>query len=359
MAKRVVRDADIFEVGSDELDGVLAGLPEQDSVIRLFRVNPQGKPAFITEFSPSDFSLEGIKNTYGGGKYKLVALSNTGNRESHFEIEGEPIQGRVQPKPVFKRYMGGKLVYSKPEDADIVIEPAQEKPSGGLNEASLITVLLAEMRQLRSELQPKENIGDVRRQLIEELSLLKGFFAQSNPTADLSKSAVDLIQKGVEIAMTAGNGEGSAASPWMLILDKVLPTVQDALKVVAAQRSVPMQPPRQNGAGTDKPPTLSPPEQGQALTGFAALAPQLKPYLPAFVQSASSNVDPSVLVDMAIPNIPKDKYPAVIGWLESDSWFTDLVSLHPAISAQAAWWETFRENLIESLKNPEAFDSAE
>jgi hypothetical protein len=58
------------------------------------------------------------------------------------------------------------------------------------------------------------------------------------------------------------------------------------------------------------------------------------------------------MVDLTINNIPADKVPIVIEWLESPNWFPNLVSLHPAISAQAAWWQEFANVLLETLKAP-------
>lgn len=341
-------DTELFESSPDELNEVLAGLPSQDTIINLWRLLPQGAPAYVAEFSPSDFSLEAVKNTYGGGKFKIVAKNNGDVRTSIFSIDGEPL---TAVKPVYKKYVGGKLIFAKPDDADVIVTDnardlrrATESERG---ETNVMLLMLNEIRALRESIQKP---ADSQKEWLEQMLMYKNLFApQQNPIQDFPKIAMDLIKQGMDVAGAAENG----GSPWMMILDKIMPTIQDVLKVVSVQQAKVAQ------VGNNHPTNELPnqPKIQAPLTGFDAIAQDLQNYLPTFIRAASIGTDPAILIDMTMPNIQSgEQANAVIHWLESDAWLSDLVKLHPAISAQAAWWNDYRNGLLDQLKNPQETD---
>lgn len=345
-------DIDLFETGLDELDSVLAGLPGNDQTICLFRVNPQGGPAYITEFSPDDWSIEAVKNTYGGGKYKFVAKSDGVVRKTGtFQIEGEPLH---QSKPVYKRFLAnGKLVYSKPGEADLVEVPPQAEKRESSTADSNVSLLLGSLLERLSNLEKtinQQSQPNSKRDFLEELQIYKNLFSQPppNPIDNFPKMAVDLLTKGMEIA-NAGEGGGS---PWMMILDKVLPTLQDVLKVVTTQQArEPLPMPRTNPQIL---PQSEPSKPTETLTGFASISGDLQAYLPTFLRAASMGTDPNIMVDLTANQIPEDKKQVVIDWLKGDSWLSDLFTLHPMIQGQMAWWQEFGFGLKDILENPDS-----
>ncbi len=339
---------DFLTIETDELDDVLSGLPSEESTIRLFRVTPQGKPSFITEFSPLDFSLEAIKNTYGGGKYKYTAKSPSGLRQGFFEIEGQPKDG-TGSRVIYKRMVNGKLIYAKPEDAEIVIGGTQAAQQNGntQNQDGIWMLLVNELRAIRESFQrPAESPESIKKTFLEEMMIFKQLFGEEkkSPTEDLSKNVIELIKQGIEL----GNMAESGGSPWMMVLDKVLPTVQDALKVFGQQQAVMINRQHvQRTNGTLEAP--APPAPEVPLTGFDSIADKLRPYLPAFLSAASVDADPAGLVDATVPNIsPADKQ-IVVDWLQSESCFNDLCKLHPMIAGQRAWWTEYLKILHTSL----------
>jgi hypothetical protein len=351
--KEAEENNDLFAIEADELDEVLAGLPSDDAVINLYRLNPIGRAAYIAEFTPGEFSLEAVRNTYGGGKYKYVAKANGTVRRGNFEVDGEPLKdGKPIVRNVYKRYINGKLVYSKPEDADILVSsPTQEKPDN-----VPLTLLLDELRRLREEIkQPQQSPEAIKKGFIEEMVLFKELFGsqQRSPNDEFAKNAIDLIKQGMEVANMAENG----GSPWMMVLDKVLPTIQEALKTFGQQQAHMIQRgvqrPDATGTATlpGSAPALSVSEM--PLTGFESIADKLRAYLPTFLSAASANTDPGILVDLTYPQIPVTDRSTVQEWLESEKWFLDLCTLHPIIQGQRAWWEDYRASLLDALKNVE------
>ena len=138
----------------------------------------------------------------------------------------------------------------------------------------------------------------------------------------------------------------------MMILDKVLPTVQDALKAIAVQQRGNIPRPMTRPEGQAVLPLNQPPLSDIPLTGFESIADKLRAYLPTFLSAASGNSDPNILVELTAPNIPPKDKQIVIEWLESEKYFSDLCTLHPIIAGQRAWWEEYNQGLLAILKNP-------
>lgn len=342
----IVEDNELFSIEAEELDEVLKGLPSDDAVINLFRVNPIGRSAYVAEFSPGEFSLDAVKNTYGGGKYKYVAKSNGVVRKGTVEIDGEPMKdGKPITRQVYKRYINGKLVFSKPEDAEVVVGPqVTERSQGDIG----LTLLLDEIRRLREEMkQPQQSPETIKKSFLEEMMIFKQLFGNDkSPSEDLSKNVIELIKQGIEVGQMAENG----GSPWMMILDKVLPTVQDALKAIATQQQRAITRPLMPIPGSIE---AIAPKPEIPLTGFESIADKLRAYLPTFLSAASANSDPNILTDLTYPQIPEREKETVKAWLASDKWFSDLSTLHPLIQGQQAWWQEYRDGLLLSLQSPE------
>jgi len=350
MAKRpVVSDETLFEVPPGELDAVLAGLPSEDSKIKLYRMNAQGRPAFIDSFDAISFSEEIIKNTYGGGKFKYVAIVGGGVvRQGVLEIEGNSKDN----KRTIKKYVPGKgVIYVTTDEQEEIssllgMPPVSTVPSNGIDPILLILQELKAMREQQAQPQSK-------RDFLEELKMYREIFApqqnQLSPTNDVAKYAVDLIKQGLDLAQSAENG----GTPWyIMIADKALPIINKAIEAVTLQSNLqrarvqPVNGPIPISSGEQLPPP-------QNLTGFDAISDKLRAYLPTFLSAASNNVDPNSLVELTLPNISDQTKPDVIVWLESEAWFNDLLKLHPIIQGQQAWWQDYRDSLLNELKNPQ------
>ncbi len=333
----------------DEIEQILSTLPDENTKISLWRVTPQGGGAYVTEFDIHDFDFETIKNTYGGGKYKYIAKENGQiARQGKFEIDG-PMKGTRQG--TIKKYVEGVgVVYVTGEEQEM-IKSKMNAQNGIGNPPSgdpMMLLLLQEIKALRESVAAKPATDNSEEAFINRMVMMKQLFAQPSPTQDFSKMAIDLIRQGMEVAASAENG----GSPWMMVLDKVLPTIQDVLKVVSVQQTRAMPPMPVN----EERPILNghqkPAQPPIALTGFDAIIDELRAYLPTFLRAASMGTDPDVLIDLTIPQLPEDKINNVLQWLQSPEWFTDLQKLHPMIAGQAAWWNAFRNGMIEALTSP-------
>jgi len=333
----------------DELEAALADIPGDNSKITLWRVNPQGRPSFLCSMSPVEFDLEAIKETFGGGQFRYSATSDSAVvKTGRFEIEG--VAKGSQQTTTFKKFVPGKgVVYISKAESEELSQTLNEnrytpQPRSEGNDLA-IRMLLDEIKSLKEEMRSVPS-KDSERDFLEKLQLYKSLFAQPSPTGDFAKQAIDLIKQGMEVANANENG----GSPWMMILDKALPTINEAIKAYGVTQA-------RNPAITtpmvQQPAINSQQQPAQALTGFDAISKELIHHVPTFVRSASVGVDPAIFVDMVLPQIPALQIGSVVEWLESPNWFADLSKLHQMIPAQAGWWQGFHDGLLNELKNPE------
>jgi len=340
----------IYEVEEpNEVEQALRELPNEEDTISLFRMHDQGRPKFIDKLYPQEFDLKMIKAKYGGGRYKVTALVEDQEITKVFEVEGQMIESGLNPAP---RSEDGKGHWVSHEEAEVIkpyprtfsevvdrmksiedkLDARQPKDSnGGMD---LIKVLLPFMMGNRED--PKKSI-------IDELTLLKSLIGPTNPVNIETGIIMEAIKMGREISDTGG-AEGSGGSRLIEVVEKILnhPVTLGIIQTVKNSQA---------GQSLARPPDQinNPP----VLTGFKTVAPLLQPYIPSFIASASASSDPNILVDMALPLIPKDKYPQVIEWLKTPTWFNDLMGLDPRIEVQSAWWKGFADILLQALSEPE------
>jgi hypothetical protein len=76
----------------------------------------------------------------------------------------------------------------------------------------------------------------------------------------------------------------------------------------------------------------------------------IRQYLPVFVNAARNNGNPDIYADMVLEQIPESMYPKLVSWLQSPSWFADIVAIEKNIEFQAGWWNLLKTSLLEGIK---------
>lgn len=366
---------DFITIDPDELGDALAGLPGEGTKIFLYRIKPQGRPAYLAEFLPSDFSLEAIKLTYGGGSYSIKAKRpNEATLNYRVDIEG------LQPftsNPITHQY--GR--YVDRERSEELTRARDNEEIGGRH--PVFGLLLQQLDKLSTQLQggmpPRQNDDDHEKRFLEKMLLYKSLFAQpvSDPIANMSGVVTDLIKQGLEIGANAANPE--SGSSWVSIIEKLAPMAEKALTLISSQgRSSPA--PRDVSpeirsnvrsnmdsissnvrSNISEDPLLMPmikrENVKEPVGPFAIVANLITPFLPMVIGAASRDVDPASYGQILLDNIPPEKMEEVKSWLESPAWFADLCSLDPRIENQVAWWHDFHDMIQEALtesheKNP-------
>jgi hypothetical protein len=361
-------EIEFFDTEPSELEQTLSGLPADDCKILLFRVKQQGRAAYVDEFSPSDFSLQTIKELYGGGVYKLTTKGAPGGSKHYrIELEGLPTTPQKLVKAVDN---AGRIVFINKQKGEELAQQAAVQASNDPNAVNPVNiVLMNELRAIRESLQNqngKANHGDDRRAFLEELVMYKNLFSPpQNPVGDMSKTVTELISKGLELGARAADGD---AGGWSSIIEKLMPVAEKALSAIMAHQNRMTQPhiagpaqvslPSHHGIGETLPSASGKPAEQNA-SGFSSIAPLLGPHMPLVIASASVDSDPNSWADIILPQISEEQKPQVIEWLKSDKWLPDLISLDQRVQHQQGWWNNLRDILLGDLTNeaePEAED---
>lgn len=316
-----------------ELDNVFADFPQNDACIELFRVPKLGgRPLFLEQMTPAQFSFAYVTEKFGGGQYFARAKYRDGQKiRMPFEIEGDPIIVR-RTAPVSP---GVSQVVMPSAAEPIVIQEGDDKQTL----ASIMQMMLRQMQQ--SEVQ-----------MLEKMKLYKELFGSSQQ-APLD-TALNMFQKGVEMAALGGADGGS---PWIMLarelkepLSKIVDTVQLAMTKggppppPAHGMQVPL-PPLGPGEGT-KTAAVGPREAAQE---DSTVLTMVKMMMPTLVTAASHNADPGTYVELILDQVPQTYYTQVKNWLEKPGCLDQLAAIEPGIRFQQQWWSALRQGLLDAL----------
>lgn len=314
------KDTQIENEESD-IENALKSVPGGVTTVKLYRVLPQGgRPKFLTELSPEEFSESNVKEMYGGGSYKIRAQKGNGKwGVSMFDIDGPP----------------KKLAPVDIEDDPDEEEPSQipQPPQQVIQQAPAFDAF-AMMKML----QQAEDRGEAR--MMKMLELMRP--QQQSP--DVTKQVFEIVEK---IAPMMAGGEGGG-SPWMMALSQfrepIMKIVDSIHQAVSKPPYAPSGPPPQVHANVQPNPPQQPREDDM-------LKVLIRQYLPVFVNAARQNGSPDLYADMILEQIPQTMYPKLEQWLSTPAWFEDVKSHDPiVIEAQAGWWNLLRASLLEGMK---------
>lgn len=306
----------------DELEQAIAGLPQDSSVITLYRIPDQGKARYVTKLTPEDFDLEQIKRQFGGGRFRYTALQD-GIKVQHgtFEIEGEPVLGgarREEASPVSRE------VAALTEKLERLVDTLGARPQSDFQE-KLLTILL-EDRKSRGGLDP-ELVAAI-------LAAARGGGGGEPSQASQLTMLLDAIKQGM---MLSGGG---GTHPLIYAIEKLTPSIEKTVNALTSQ-------PGAKPAVPEKP-ALVP----QVSEAFRPFIPLIRPYLAGLISAASVNSNPESWADIIEDTIPQKEQGAMRSWLSGDTWFSDLCALDRRISLQAGWWNTLRGILLEPGEAP-------
>ena len=350
------KDSNVTEkrdVESDEeLDELLADFPQNDVCLEIYRIQPQGgRPAFLDEMMPSEFTFGQIAREHGGGRYMAKGLYKTGKkRKMFFEIEGEPF-------PVKRKSTGGgtptgpldpiqpiRIPHSQAElEVDI---PVGKMPG---EQGEMYAAVMGMMTKLLTQNQNSEM------QFLEKMVKYRELFgANAAPAKEAPiDQLVNMFTKGIETAgrVGGGGGGGDDSSFWIMMarelkdpLLKLAETVQSAVSG--------------RGAPVQINPTVAPQVQPKptqdtldSMSGepMKALMPMIKQMLPMLVNGASKGTNVEFYSDLILDQAPESAYPEFLKFLQTPGCLNKLAMLEPMILAQRAWWVELQNALIAGL----------
>lgn len=309
----------VIENAESDIEDALRSVPGGITTVKLYRVLPQGgRPKFLTELAPEEFSEANVKEMYGGGSYKIRARKSDGRwGASMFDIEGFP---------------------KKLAPTDLEDDPDDEEPTLAIHPQQIVQQSpQINPFELMKMMQTAEERGEAR--MMKMLELMR---PQQQPP-DVTKQVFEIVEK---IApMMAGDG----GSPWMAALSQFrepILKIVDSIHSAMTRQPMPVQAPASHVHASIQPnPSQQPKEEDM-------LKLLIRQYLPMFVNAARINGSPDIYADMILEQIPQTMYPKLQAWLSTPVWFDDVKSYDPVvIEGQSEWWHLLKDSLLEGLKS--------
>jgi hypothetical protein len=317
-----------IEYDAADIESALAGLPDEDSIIYLYRMpeDRKGRPKFLTKLEPSEFDLISIKNIYGGGRYKYIAKkSGIIYKNGIFEIEGEPkMESKSNGESVINQYD----VIAMLQD-EIKTLKAELMKKNAENEHTLTTLIA-------SIIQNQNRNTDTEEKILQKLVTYKSLFASENTGPNITSELIlNAITKGIELASMSQGGDMPL---WMKIIDGLKEPLTKLAESISTTKSRPMK---------SQPQPQAQPQQAQ--TTENQFISQAKPYLNMLIVAASKNSDPGIYANMILDMIgPYQEQ--FISWLKKPNWLEELVKIDQRVALQSAWWNELKECILSEIE---------
>lgn len=87
--------------------------------------------------------------------------------------------------------------------------------------------------------------------------------------------------------------------------------------------------------------------------GVVSFLPWLRDNLQALIYQAGRNKDPALYASVMLDNLPPGTDPQLLkGFIERADWWAQLKTFAPGVTPYPAWFEEFREAVIEIMNGP-------
>lgn len=326
---------------SDDVNKVLAELGESASQLVIYRMKDHkpGEWDYVTRISASEFTLEYLKEQFGGGEYKIVIIDGT--------------QGALNPIMVsIDRRFAGKLFAGSP--------PTIMQNGGDQFKDRLLEILLAKALTPAAPPPPSDDFDKfLKLAVIFKEGGNGGGMSQMKDMFDMARSLAE--------SMHPPEGLAGVAASFLPVISRMVPESNNA--PAPAPRRLPATTPvthTVNPQPTTAPVTLAPPAQVAGSITPSWLAP-FKSLAPMLVTLADRGSDPTVYADVAIDSLQDDEatFTAAVEAMNENRLLADLLSIAPALEKTekrkefaAQLVSRIEEALRDMLANPEEEDDA-
>ncbi len=270
----------IAELGGDGMDDAKVNVYRQDEK------NPH-KGAFLFTCAPGDFSLETIRDSYGGGRYRV-----------HARASGKVVTNRVIQIEEPKRGIPGATMQN------------QSAPSVDL--AKMIEAMQAGFNGLGQLIMQKQTPAvdpdAMRSNLLRDLSMMRELLGNNQPRVDSSETAMTMFLKGIEVAKSITPREGEAGT-----VDLIMEGLKTFGPVIAEATKNKMESAATMPSATPLPlPTPHQPSQAFSQPQPIGNDDMMKQYAAMLHGLALADKDPYVYAGLLCDNVPESEIRTII-----------------------------------------------
>lgn len=350
------KNSDAPQDAIEEFEGILSEVGGPQYKVSISRFDPRtGDKEWVAKHPAEGFTVEEIKERYGGGKFELRILNEKG------------------------RYAGGKVVriaaphkdLSEPEeseefDTEAEIERRVEERTRELREKSVLEVVIEGQREIARELRemrrpPAEAHGLNPLELVQNMhaswaamiqpyqnALLERALEKEGPdSTEVLGQMLNILSQGIELGRETG-GDGSGYGSVIRELGKPLVEI---LERESRRRSA--------GASAAPTPTLPNPPNGAAPVvdrapesneDAPAWLPIFRPFVPQLIAWAQQGKDPELTADWVLGELP-DNYLDPIGRQldRGDEFLTEFEATMPQAAEHMEWLRPFFSRMADGL----------
>ena len=320
-------DAGTLDPAEQDLQNFFEGLPGE-CVIKIQKIDAQGRARFVTEMPPSDFSELLLQESFGEGKYRLLAYDGDkryrGTRS--VLIAAPATKPNLGPSPIIAPIGPDPLLTSEIQNIkseqttmrDLMFRLVDKIGSNGGNERQSFLELAEAMKMLKETVQPPPADSPMK------------LFAEIVP---LVKSLIEL------------GGGVPAEKGWIGTLKEVLAELPALMKGIAMQRqqTEPLAP------VVNPPAQIAPSKVGVVESIPAESAAMLRQAIGFLKSRARLNQNPDDWVAWVMNTLDAPQSEQVARLLDRP--FEEVAQIDPEISGTIyrAWFEQFFGGLKDAL----------
>jgi len=325
------------EVIDTDLETLMAEIGPQTKKVSLYRQDDKSatKWHYLTKQDVSEFTMETVKQEFGGGNYKARFIDERGVYITQFLFSIDP---RFRPQLVLP-------------SASALLPTPYSPSTEGMGEIreilKLNTQILAKLME-RKESDPLDQMG----KLVGVIAPLIQRESAPTSTGMGFDKAFEIFKQGMDMGQMI-NGDSylpvveKMGMPILNMLGELVKNGKTVQGKIA--QSVPSTVPVSQSNPTPKPQLT---QQPTTLEGY------LQYYIPQLIQLAKADKDPSLYADFVLDQIPENFLDQLYQLLQQPNLIEQLVAVQPEIKNYEQWFKDFIQHGVEAL-TPEVSEAGE
>ncbi len=316
------------------IQDVLADLGDTEFSLRIRKKSTKGKWAYIGSFAGSEFSIDGIKDEFGGGDYAADILNEKGKyqRRVNFSIDAK-IKGNIERPPTIAQINPmdflNPLLSKQGEDTKLMMEMSNKSAD------STMKMMMLMMQQSQTQMQgmmqmfvaligSKNSGGDND---IDKLIKMKMLFP------DTTDKALEMFSRGMEI------GNNKTPDPWW---KELASCVAPALVPMLTGGKVTLDPEKVAMLQSETSPEE--PKNNEEMLKLLAKAKELASYVE---QSAIFKKDVAEVANKLVVEVDAIGFlDKSIQFLHAPNWFEALIAKNPNAKTHEVYLKSLRDEIV-------------
>lgn len=314
-------DATPDDVAVNSLLSEIAG--DVNSSVTVYRTGPNQKNKFLFKCHPGDFSLEQLRDEYGGGDFRLY-ITKAGALYKNVGVSIEPprrVPEQSAPKVV------------TPDLVDALREMQRQ------NTEQMQLFMLKMTEAMRANIPPPIDPIAMQNQLLAQLASMKNLFSRDEGPRE---NPLDNILKGIELAKSLQPAPVGEANTTDVLMEAIRTFGKPLAEGVARLQET------ASDSSRREPSPI--PAQPAVKKGHPDMNVVLRMQLKMLVAKARLSSDPALYADLILDSVAEEQ---VRAFLLKPTAIDDLIQINPEVAAVRPWFEAVITEIRAALDGEE------